>query len=214
MNVDAVPNVAGADDESGERHTKFRILKVGGRKRAFSLEPVFWNILEEAARGQSMRLGDYVSQVLADAPAGNNSSLLRSSAAQWASEQAERLRDKGLLGLARRIAVSHSAPAFVIDQFRHVISCNKPFDDLVSEGTGQSAPGGLAGMDLRLGVPMSELGRVLSNQPEKFLRANFAVRWRDVERSGALNVMLVGEEKDRVLFLCLVRSIDEARRCA
>jgi predicted DNA-binding ribbon-helix-helix protein len=214
MNVQVLPNAASADEEGGDRHTKFRILKVGGRKRAFALEPVFWSILEEAARQSSMRLGDYVSQLLADAAGGNNSSLLRSRAAEWASEQAERLKDKGLVGLSRRIAISHTAPAFVIDQHRHVVGCNKQFEDLISAGSTLSVQARLAGMEVRLGVPMSELGRILREQPEKFLRANFAVRWSDVERSGALNVMLVGEEKDLVLFLCLVRSIEEARRCA
>lgn len=214
MNVQVLPNAASADDDGGDRHTKFRILKVGDRKRAFALEPVFWSILEEAARKSSMRLGDYVSHLLTDTPAGNNSSLLRSRAAEWASEQAEQLRDKGLMGLSRRIAVSHTAPAFVIDQHRHIIASNKQFEDLVSGNSPASTQARLAAMDVRLGVPMSELGRILREQPEKFLRANFAIRWSDVERSGALNVMLVGEEKDRVLFLCLVRSIEEARRCA
>ena len=214
MNVQVLPNSTGTDDDGGDRHTKFRILKVGDRKRAFSLEPVFWSILEEAARQSSMRLGDYVSQLLTDKPGSNNSSLLRSRAAEWAAEQAERLKDKGLIGLSRRLAISHTTPAFVIDQHRRVIGCNKQFEDLISDGTMTSTQARLAGMDVRLGVPMSELGRILREQPEKFLRANFAVRWSDVERSGALNVMLVGEEKDRVLFLCLVRSIEEARRCA
>ena len=214
MNVQVLPNAAGPDDDGADRHTKFRILKVGDRKRAFALEPVFWAILEDAARQSSMRLGDYVSQLLTDTPGGNNSSLLRSRAAEWASEQAERLKDKGLLGLARRIAISHSAPAFVIDQHRRVIGCNKQFEDLIAGGAAVSPQARLAAIDVRLGVPIGELGRVLHEQPEKFLRANFAVRWSDIERSGALNVMLVGEEKDRVLFLCLVRSIEEARRCA
>ena len=214
MNVQVCPNAAGADNDGGDRHTKFRILKIGDRKRAFSLEPVFWSILEEAARHSSMRLGDYVSHLLTDTPGGNNSSLLRSRAAEWAAEQAERLKDKGLIGLSRRLAISHTAPAFVIDQHRRIIGCNKQFEDLISASTTASTQAHVAGLDVRLGVPMSELGRILREQPEKFLRANFAVRWGDVERSGALNVMLVGEEKDQVLFLCLVRSIEEARRCA
>ena len=121
-----------------------------------------------------MRLGDYVSHLLTDTPGGNNSSLLRSRAAEWAAEQAERLKDKGLIGLSRRIAISHTAPAFVIDQHRRIIGCNKQFEDLVSASTPASTQARLAGMDVRLGVPMSELGRILREQPEKFLRANFA----------------------------------------
>ncbi|MFN3889789.1 MAG: ribbon-helix-helix domain-containing protein [Beijerinckiaceae bacterium] len=201
-----------APEADGDRHTKFRILKIGGRKRAFSLEPVFWNILEEAAKQASLRLGDYVANLLAEAPNGNNSSLLRSKAAEWAAMQAERLRDKGLIGLARRIAISHASPAFVIDQYRHLVACNKPFEDLITAAPGRTPASCMAGLDLRLGVPMAELARILREHPEKFLRANFAARWSDLERSGALNIMLVGDEKDRVLFLCLVRSIDEARR--
>lgn len=205
---------ASGDEDGGDRHTRFRILKIGGRKRAFSLEPVFWNILEEAARQSSLRLGDYVSQLLAEAPSGNNSSLLRSRAAEWAALQAENLRDKGLVRLAKRVAISHTGPAFVIDQHRHIVGCNKPFEDLIADRPDAPVQSRLATMDIRLGVPMGEMSRILCEHPEKFLRANFAARSSDVERSGALNVMLVGEEKERVLFLCLVRSIEEARRCA
>lgn len=214
MNVRDLSNTTAGEDVAGDRSSKFRILKIDGRKRAFSLEPVFWNILEEAAREASMRLGDYVATLLADGPSGNNSSLLRSRAAEWSATQVERLRDKGLLGLARRVAISHTSPAFVIDQHRHVVACNKQFEDMIASGAAQPFQTRLAGMDLRLGVPMSELGRILRDHPEKFLRANFAARWRDLERSGALNIMLVGDERDRVLFLCLVRSVEEARRCA
>jgi predicted DNA-binding ribbon-helix-helix protein len=213
MSVETLAN-ASAVEEDGDRHTKFRILKIGGRKRAFSLEPVFWNILEEAAQQASMRLGDYVSNLLAEAPNGNNSSLLRSKAAEWAAAQAERRRDKGLIGLARRIVISHSSPAFVMDQYRQLVACNRQFEDLIAMASNKTPAVRMAEIDVRLGVPMGELGRVLRDYPEKFLRANFAARWGELERSGALNIMLVGDEKDRVLFLCLVRSIEEARRCA
>lgn len=213
MSTQVIPNSAGGD-EGGERQTKFRILKVGGRKRAFSLEPVFWEILEDAADQASMRLGEYVSQLLADAPSGNNSSYLRSKAAQWAAEQADRLREKGLLSLAQRIAVSHSSPAFIINQHRQVVGCNKQFEDLIARERSRFAQVRLATMQLRMDVPIREIERILSDHPEKFLRTGFAARSGDLERSGALNVMLIGEEKEQVLFLCLVRSIDEARRCA
>lgn len=213
MSTQVIPSSAGGDD-GGERPTKFRILKIGGRKRAFSLEPVFWNILEEAADQASMRLGDYVSQLLANAPEGNNSSYLRSKAAQWAAEQAERLREKGLLSLAQRIAISHSSPAFIINQHRHVVGCNKQFEDLIATERGRFAQARLATMELRINVPIQEIERILSEHPEKFLRTGFAARSGDLERSGALNVMLVGEEREQVLFLCLVRSVEEARRCA
>lgn len=213
MNVRVLDSSA-AGGESGDRPSKFRILKIDGRKRAFSLEPVFWAILEDAAREASMRLGDYVATLLANGQGGNNSSLLRTRAAEWSATQVERLRDKGLLALARRVAISHTSPAFVIDQHRHMIACNKQFEDMIASGSVQPFQTRLAGMDLRLGVPMSELGRILRHHPEKFLRANFAARWGDLERSGALNIMLVGEERDSMLFLCLVRSVEEARRCA
>lgn len=214
MGGQALTKAEDADEDVSDRHTRFRILKVEGRKRAFSLEPVFWSILEEAARAASMRLGDYVGALIADAPPGNNSSLLRSKAAEWSATQAERLRDKGLVPLARRIAVSHATPAFVIDQHRRVIAHNKAFEDLTGTGMTRGSPVRFGGPEIRLGVPMGELARVLRLHPDKFLRANFAARSGELERNGALNIMLVGEERENVLYLCLVKSIDEARRCA
>ena len=203
MNVQVLPNAASVDDDGGDPPPyEVRISKVGDHKRAFALEPVFWSILRRSS-SQVVHASGRLCFTFADgfAIGGNNSSLLRSRAAEWASEQAEQLKDKGLVGLSRRITVSHTAPAFVIDQHRHVIASNKQFEDLVTGSSSVSTPGAPCGH----GCPARRSHERTGQDPARAAGESFSVRispsdGAKIERSGALNVMLVGEEKDRVLF--------------
>lgn len=202
---------APADGHEGpERAARFRILTIYGRRRAFALEPIFWSILEDAAEEKSMRLGEFVASLLADASRSNHSALLRVKAAEWAEKRREGLQDKGFLSIGRRIAASHATPAFLIDQAGSIAAHNTAFSELLRHGAVLKDEPGRFSVQLRLGVTVNEMMRVLKANPDKFLRVRFSLLFERSERQGVLNAMFVGEEERGCFALGLVQSINEA----
>lgn len=196
--------------EGPERAARFRILTINGRRRAFALEPIFWSILEDAAEEKSMRLGEFVSSLLADASRSNHSALLRVKAAEWAEKRREGMQDKGFLSIGRRIAASHATPAFLIDQTGSIAAHNTAFSELLRQGVALKEEQGRFSVQLRLGITVSEMMRVLKANPDKFLRVRFSLLFDRFEREGVLNAMFVGEEERGCFALGLVQSINEA----
>lgn len=196
-------------EDGTERTSKFRILTLNGRRRAFALEPIFWSILEDAAHEQSMRLGEYVASLLADASRANHSALLRVRAAEWAERRRDRLREKGYLAIGRRIAASHAAPCFLIDQRGAIAAHNKAFSDLLHNDTDRFADPDKLSVQLRLGVTVADMMRLLKANPGKFLRVRFSLLVDKFERPGVLNAMFVGEEQDACFALGLVQSVGD-----
>jgi predicted DNA-binding ribbon-helix-helix protein len=196
-------------EDGTERTSRFRILTVNGRRRAFSLEPIFWSILEEAAHAESMRLGEYVTKLLAGASRSNHSALLRVKAAEWVAKQRERFQERGYLAIGRRLAASHEAPCFLIDQRGAIVAHNKSFNDLLRSAADQIRDPEKLSVQLRLGVTVVEMMRLLRANPEKFLRVRFSLLYDGCERPGVLNAMFVGEEKENCYALGFVQSAGE-----
>lgn len=195
--------------EGVERASKFRIVTINGRRRAFALEPIFWSILEEAADAEFMKLGEYVGSLLADRSRANQSALVRVKAAEWMERRRQLLRKKGFLAIGRRIVASHSVPCILIDQRGALAAWNKAFGDLLRiEPRGNPLPGKLS-VQLRLGIAIGEAMSVLKANPDKFLRVRFSLLFCGFERAGVLNVMFVGEEQDARFAVGLVQSVGE-----
>lgn len=196
--------------DASERAARFRILTVNGKRRAFALEPIFWDILEEAAEAESLRVGEYVSRLLENASRTNHSAFLRVKAAEWVERRREQFRDKDLLAVGHRIAASHSGPCFVIDQLGLIAAHNKAFSDLLrSEAKPLNEPEKL-NVQLRLGITVTDMMRLLKENPEKFMRVRFSLHFSGYERPGVLNAMFVGSDGDARFALGLVQSIGEA----
>ncbi len=199
-----------ADLPAEARETRFRILRVGGRRRAFSLEPVFWSILEQAARAHGRRLNDHVLAVVGDA-AGNATALLRAHAAAWIEAEHRRLSDLGLAALARRIVNTVPSPAFVIDQHTRIVAHNGAFLDLAGDREGAAPPLPLA-VRLRLNLPLADLVRLLQAHPDKVAPVAFTLDFGHLERSGVLTASWLGVEKGTAFVLAAVRDAGAPRR--
>lgn len=195
-----------------ERGARFRILTVEGRRRAFAIEPIFWFMLEKAAEESSMRLGEFVSSLLVDASRSNHSALLRVKAAEWAEKRREELRRKEYLSIGRRIAASHDAPAFLLDQTGSIAAHNQAFAELLHQRAAQIEEQAPLSFRLRLGAVLEEMMGMLRDNPHKFLRVRFSLLVDGLQRDGVLNAMFVGEEDRGTFALCLIQSINEARQ--
>jgi len=154
---------------------RFRILKRGGWKAGFRLEEVFWDVLEDAARSENMRLAEYIRVALEKngGDATNNSSMLRVQAIGYLL--ALRRETKGQLQDLLNAALAAPTPCFVLNSDRKLIGHNREFHALVYS-TAERAAGGATSAHLALNVPIGKLIQVLDEQPAKAIVCDYAIR--------------------------------------
>lgn len=198
---------AGPDDGAGTGHpgeTRFRIFRRGDWRRAFRLEQVFWDALEEAAAARGLKLADHVRAIVdgeadaapGDAPqpartdAPNASSLLRVHAAQWLRE-----RIAGLAVAQAQREVLHAAlavpvPCFVISATRALVSFNPEFSAYVTGRAQAASAEDVSKARLTLDVPVDKLIEVLAGQPGRVVICGFTIRTSAAIASGRARVTL------------------------
>jgi predicted DNA-binding ribbon-helix-helix protein len=183
--------------------TRFRILKVGGRKRAFSLEPVFWDALEEIARTKSDRLGAFIGRLLAAGPHENAASTLRSGAADWLLQEYRKLSARDYRALGQRIVDSIPIPAFVMDQGKRILAYNRAFLHLgLSEAKEKPR-----NAQLRLNAAFDRVVEVLSQEPQRSLALRGVLDFEGSKREGTVVVTFLERAGKQSFFLCTFRGL-------
>jgi predicted DNA-binding ribbon-helix-helix protein len=197
-----------ADEGSGpNRH--FRIVRIDGKRRAFSLEPVFWTALERAARQLGLRLNRYITQVLAQAPDGNSASVLRCAAVQWLLLEQERLRTADPIALATGVTQAIPVPALVLDERKRIIAHNQPFLALGHDDDG--SPARFGPVHLHLPAPLPRLLERLTQPTAPSLGLDFVLEFGPRKRTGVLNATLLTRTERGGHILCVVRSVSPLR---
>ena len=183
--------------------SRFRILKIGRRKRAFSLEPVFWEALEEIARLKSNRLGALIDGLLGEGPHRNAASVLRTGATDWLLSEYRKLstRDYGRLG--QRIVDSNPVPAFVMNQRKEIVAFNRPFLRLGESTTGQPPPSAR----LRLNAAFDRVADLLSQEPQRSIALKAVLDFGESQREGTVIVTLLETVGAKSFFLCTLQTL-------
>jgi predicted DNA-binding ribbon-helix-helix protein len=197
-----------ADDRNGpSRH--FRIVRIDGKRRAFSLEPVFWTALELAARRLGLRLNRYLAQVLAEAPEGNGASVLRCAAVQWLLLEQERLRANDPVGLAAGVTQAIAVPALVLDERKRIVAHNSSFLALGHDGDG--APSRSGPVHLHLPLPLPRVLERVMHPATPALSLDFVLEFGSRKRTGILNATLLTRTERGGHILCVVRNVSPLR---
>jgi predicted DNA-binding ribbon-helix-helix protein len=182
---------------------RFRIVTLGGQRRAFSLEPEVWKVLEAMARAGNQRLGHLIEDLLAREPARNGAASLRLAALRWQTEAlAKARRDNATL--LRRVISAIPAPACALSSAQLILARNRPFRDL--QATLTENPDDAAATRLILGAPLARIADALDADGGRAVSVPFVLRTREgATSSGHLNISNMPGEDGAAVFLCIVR---------
>lgn len=199
----ARPETAGGD-AAHPAETRFRIFRRGAWRRAFRLEQVFWDALEEAAAARGLKLADHVRAIVegeddeapggaqegARAEAANSSSLLRVHAAQWLQSRIARLEVAQGQREVLHAALAVPVPCFVISATRALVSFNTEFSAYVTGRAQAASAEDVSKARLTLDVPVDKLIEVLAGQPGRVVICGFTIRTSAAIASGRARVTL------------------------
>jgi predicted DNA-binding ribbon-helix-helix protein len=210
LNPEPDPNRAsilqqGSLPRTSRETRRFRALKVGGRRKAFSLEPEFWTVLEEAARQAGVRIGEYVARCSGDVPSGNVSSVLRRCAISWLVAERERLRPADPVSLAKRVTDAINSPALVITDRKRIVAHNRSFLNLGARPGAEHVPERLGAVHLRLSAPVSTILERLEKGGDRSLRVDYILDFGVHRRVGSLNATVLERNEETSYLLCVLR---------
>jgi predicted DNA-binding ribbon-helix-helix protein len=191
------------DVAPGDPGLKFRIVRLHGRRRAFSLEPEFWAVLEAMAAAEGRRLGHLIEDMLAQDASRNAAAALRLAALRWQSEAIARARRDASLVL-RRVISAIPAPACALSSAQAILARNRPFRDLQARVSERPDDG--EATRLTLGASLARIAAALDGDGERAVSVPFVLRSREGRSlAGQLNISgMPGGGAERT-YLCVVR---------
>ena len=186
--------------------SRLRILKIGNRKRAFSLEPIFWEALESIARAQGQKLGALVEELLASGPHRNASSALRTAATDWLLAERRKFLARDFRKIGQRIVDSIPVPAFLLNQHKEILAFNRAF---LETGSDHHAQKPLIAQ-LRLNVSFPRVVDLLTEKPEKPIALKGILDFGDFQRAATVTVAFLETVGKNAFFLCTLQAQPEA----
>jgi len=192
----------GVEEQAGSNRgleSRFRLLTIAGRRRAFKLEPAFWQALEHMARHREERLATLVAQLIGDEE-GNATARLRIAAVEWYARQAEAKRLQKQTGLWQRIIDLMIEPAFIIDQNKRILISNGPMRMLIAG----------AGTDSQIRLELTaEIRRVLAvfrEDEQKILSVPATLAMGQRLLRATVRLTLLERVDEQALLLCALRA--------
>ena len=179
--TDAAAIEAEEAERSGNR-LHFRVLSIGGARKAFRLEMIYWRALELMAERNGRSVAAEVEARLGQAEHPNQTSLLRANLTSdlfeaWQEAEAQLSRPDWSAMVA-----ALPTPAFLVSRRSVLLAVNEPL--LVMLQSLRSAPGtpfntlqGAA--DLRVQVPDSAGAELRAGAERKFVVCNVTFKGQD-----------------------------------
>ncbi len=172
--------------------TRFRVLRRGAWRKAFRLEPVVWDTLEDMARGRSQPLAELVRQLVEEAGAeANASSGLRVAALAYLRDRRQVLEASLAPAPLLHAVLAAPVPCFVVSASRELVRSNAEFQAFVAARTGAARLGEGASISLSLEAPVARLIDVLSAAPDRAVACGFTLRAADAVVTGRARTSLV-----------------------
>jgi predicted DNA-binding ribbon-helix-helix protein len=186
----ALPVSAGATAHEETGDTQFRVFRRGEERRAFRLERVFWDLLEEAAAAKSQKLRDLVFSLIDQEPDSKNlASSLRTAGAKWASERTAAL--SGSTAPQAGLVLFHACPSpgIVIGEDRRIVAFNIAMQNFIAARRSQLR-GDMVDARFAFELPVTQIIKFLVEAPGKFMECGFRITLGGEALSGRCRVCL------------------------
>jgi predicted DNA-binding ribbon-helix-helix protein len=174
---------------------QFRVFRRGEERRAFRLERVFWNLLEQAALAKGQKLRDVVFSVIdRERDAKNLASSLRTAAAGWASERYAKLSDTE--GTQSALVVFHASPSpgLIIGEDRRIFAFNTAMQAFIAARR-PHARSEIVDARFAFELPIGQIIKFLVEAPGKFMECGFRITLGEEAIPGRCRVCLYREAK-------------------
>lgn len=194
-----------ADEPDGQnvKEPRLRLLTVGGRRRAFKLEPPFWQALEHMARARRERLSALVAQLVAD-DGGNATARLRVAAIEWFMGEGHASQARDLKSRWQRIIDLIIEPAFIINQHKQILLFNGPMRAFAASAGEQPS------VRLGLSAEVSRLLTLFEENEQRIVSMPCSLEAGEQSLKATVRVTLLERGRGQALLLCALRPVAAA----
>lgn len=180
--------------------TRFRLFKRGPWRKAFRLEDVFWDVLEQAAASEGLKLADYVRRLAAPfGPEVNVSSQIRVRVVEWLVRRCRLLEQAQAPDRLMASVLAAPVPCFVISAGRDLVRSNAEFQAYLAERAGLAQAGEPGSVTMALDAPVSRIVALLAAGDGRALACGFTLRSGATTMSGRARVALLPPGRDLVV---------------
>ena len=192
----ALPASGDADAPGEATDYRFRVFRRGGGRKAFRLERVFWELLEQAASAKGQKLRDLVFSVIDQEPdAKNLASTLRTAAAKWANERHAALAESG--GTQSGIVLFHACPSpgIIIGEDRRIVAFNIAMQTFIAGRRPHALRSDMVDARFTFELPVAQIIKFLVEAPGKFMECGFRITLGEEALMGRCRVCLYRDGK-------------------
>jgi predicted DNA-binding ribbon-helix-helix protein len=175
---------------------QFRVFRRDDERKAFRLERVFWDLLEQAASAKGQKLRDLIFSVIDREPDSKNlASSLRSAAAKWANERHAALAESG--GAQSAIVLFHACPApgIIIGEDRRIVAFNIAMQTLIASRRPHALRNDMVDARFAFELPVAQIIKFLVEAPGKFMECGFRITLGEEALTGRCRVCLYRDGK-------------------
>jgi len=194
MDRDQQTTLPASDDAIAPVETaeyQFRVFRRGEERRAFRLEPVFWDLLEQAAAAKGLKLRELVYSLIDQEPdAKNLASSLRTAGAKWASERNAALKDSA--GTQNGLVLFHACPSpgIVIGEDRRIVAFNIAMQSFIASRRPHALRSDMVDARFAFELPVGQIIKFLVEAPGKFMECGFRITLGGEALTGRCRVCL------------------------
>jgi predicted DNA-binding ribbon-helix-helix protein len=185
---------ASAPAESAE--SQFRVFRRGEERRAFRLEHVFWDLLEQAASAKSQKLRDLVFSLIDQEPdAKNLASSLRTAAARWVKDSHAALAETA--GTPSGLVLFHACPSpgIIIGEDRRIVAFNIAMQHFIAGRRPHAPRSDMVDARFAFELPVGQIIKFLVEAPGKFIECGFRITLGGEALTGRCRVCLYRDGK-------------------
>lgn len=171
-----MPPVWTGDPQNNE--TEFRTVSHQGRRYGIRLEPVFWKVLELAAKHRRDKLATYLGNILSGtADKQNRTSILRVHAVSWLSR---RLLDSATQGIGQKsidaISTAVFQPAFSIGRDQKFTGYNAAFYEMLRVLCDETGTELSSNLSVAFKREVDEMRAALSASRDKYIEDKIIIK--------------------------------------
>jgi len=175
---------------------QFRVFRRDDERKAFRLERVFWELLEQAASAKGQKLRDVVFSIIDQEPdAKNLASSLRTAAAKWANDRHAALAESA--GTQCGIVVFHACPSpgIIIGEDRRIVAFNIAMQTFIAARRPHALRSDMVDARFAFELPVAQIIKFLVEAPGKFMECGFRITLGDEALTGRCRVCLYRDGK-------------------
>jgi predicted DNA-binding ribbon-helix-helix protein len=195
-----------SDDAAAPAETadfQFRVFRRGDERRAFRLEHVFWELLEQAASAKGQKLRELVFTVIGQEPdAKNLASSLRTAAAKWANERHAALAESSDAQSGLILFHACPSPGIVIGEDRRIVAFNTAMQRFIAGRRPHALKSDMVNARFAFELPVAQIIKFLVEAPGKFMECGFHITLAEEALTGRCRVCLYRDGKPGTRQLC------------